>query len=300
MRKLALVLMASVVALALAWAVPWEGGGEGLGGTGQGLTLGLTAKAAAALNNAESTFPADKAGLAAYVRTDAPLDLKDAAEAFTSLVHQGGNWVIGGVPVTIFPEWDIHSTKTVEVDVYVDTEGWAVAYLSRDDKNRAASYIMVWTGINSENPQLDAITTTTLEEALDKVMAAAGVNFAPLREQVGYYHFGFPDADRIVLAAAVGKGPRDTHFDITIAEGSELYEASVSAIAGETDARIEGTRWTSPGSPAGYRNVTRTPCLLPSRANPRFVPGPAHTFGLRAIAEDEAGGVAVAVVYGTP
>lgn len=302
MKMIALVLMASVVALALALAAPWGGGGDGPGGVGPGIALGLAAEAAAALDNPESTFPADRAGLAAYVQTDTPLDLKDAAEAFAGLAYQGGNWVIGVVPVNIFPEWGIHTTKTVDVEVYVDTDGWAVAYLSRDGSNRFASYLMVWTGISSENPQLDAITTTSLEEALDKVLAAAGVNFAPLRKQVGYYHFGFPEANRIVLAASAGKGWIDTYFDITIAQGSEFYETSISAIAEETNASIDGTRWHSAGAPPHYLSVLSTPRDLHRHADPRFVPGPAHTFGMRVrdFPENEAGGVAVVVVYGTP
>ncbi len=230
MKKFGFILVVTLMLTMLLWLVPGSGGEETPAAASPSVPLGLPG-AAAELATDNSTFPSDEAGLAAYLRVS-PLDMVKAGTAFEVLHRQGGNWVVGIVPVTVYPAWDVHSQKTQDVFVYIDSQGWVVAYLNRE---YPPAGIMVW-AVDRSNPTLTAINTTSLEDALQPVIAAAGFDFSSLKGQVGYYHFGYPEANGMTLAVKVKKVDPNTdgligQMSLSVAQGSTIYSESLSIIA---------------------------------------------------------------------
>ena len=81
-------------------------------------------------------FPDPDAGLSAYVQMN-PIpgdfttgDFAEIPSVFTALVSAGDNYVIGHMTVQQ-AKW---GSSSVNVRVYVDTDGWMVAYLSSADE----------------------------------------------------------------------------------------------------------------------------------------------------------------------
>lgn len=260
------------------------------------IPLGLKGPAKA-LAQSGSTFPSEEAGLAAYLRVS-PLDMKKAATGFDRLHRLGGNWLVGVVPVTVYPTWDVHTTKTIEVRVYIDSQGWVVAYLVGD----ADAAMMVWTGVNIDAPILTAIDTTALEEALKKVVLSAEVDFTPLQGQVCYYHFRYPDANSMTLAVKIVKGTVQTTsgaMSRMVVEGSTVYRESYSTIVSPASYGDNNAVFTIIGLP---QNNAPYGCCWSLDSYP-FLFHPTlngFKFEIFSLKEGQVGGLAAAVVYKTP
>lgn len=225
MKKLVLAFMICLFAVAVLLAVPGTTRELDQSSFSPSISLGLFGPAVA-LAQPDSTFPVEEAGLAAYLMVNPPPDMDKAITSFDELYLMGGNWVVGRVMVDIYPSYSTGKYIRQDVYVYIDSQGWVVAYLKRDTPPAA---IMVWTGIDEMNPSLEEITTTALEEAMDKVLLSAGIEFASLRDQVGYYAFQYPEATGITLAAIVGGKTYQSpvSFSLAVAEGATVYSESV-------------------------------------------------------------------------
>jgi len=90
----------------------------------------LTGNASAAVD-----FPADEAGISAYVKaTTSSIDLNDAKSAFASIERETSDYIIGTIALTYHSEEEYPH-------VYVSTDGWIVAYYP---KERERSWIVPW------------------------------------------------------------------------------------------------------------------------------------------------------------
>ena len=110
----------------------------------------------------------------------------------------------------------------IDVHVYADTDGWIVAYFTKDEP---AAKIMQWgkdTDIN--NPQITEITTTTLEDAIIKAADTAGILWAV--RDIKYYDFEYPNANGMTLFVRTRATAGTNITQVEIPATYTLYEAS--------------------------------------------------------------------------
>lgn len=156
-------------------------------------------------------FLQQEAGISAYVKVEQPIDISKARGAFKTTETASDEYVIGEIALPDLPD-EAHP------HVYVNKEGWIVAYYSN---NEPASKIMQWIGYGG-----GPISRTTLEDAIRKVYDAIQL---PYPQMVNYYNFKYPSASRMMLAAKINNLDDVTvAFYVTIPQGADLYEASWS------------------------------------------------------------------------
>jgi hypothetical protein len=139
----------------------------------------------------EAAFPEGEAGLAAYIDTGQAVDLEKLKSIFSPVDEVGDNYILGVVQI---PDWG----GNIPVHLYADTDGWIVAYLKKDEP---VSMVMQWGTSDADKPTIGVIKSTTLEDALYKAGDAAGVGI--VSNDIRYYHFGFPNANRMMIIVKV-------------------------------------------------------------------------------------------------
>ena len=141
-------------------------------------------------------FPADEAGISAYVKASSSIDLNDAKSAFASIERETADYIIGTVALT-------KHTEEQYPHVYVSTDGWIVAYYPDD---RPSSWIFPWGDYAG-----GALSSTTLSKAVGTVATAVGGTTTGLK----YYDFRYPDATKMVIILESITTGTD-HFKVTI------------------------------------------------------------------------------------
>jgi len=160
-----------------------------------------------------TAFPADEAGIAAYVKVSA-IDIEKMKPILTEAEQIGDNYIVG---VTLIPNFG----GSTDVHLYADTDGWLVAYIGADDQ---AAKIMQWGDADPKNPQISEIQFTTLEDALYSAGDVAGVIVA--QRDIKYYNFEAPEANGMaIFIRTVQKGQAKT-VQVELPETYTLYEAS--------------------------------------------------------------------------
>jgi hypothetical protein len=168
---------------------------------------------------AETTFPIDEAGIAAYVQLDS-IDITDLTEAlnyFSGDIRQGETYVIGQMKIEngmlrLVPYYSYPY-------LYIGLDGWMVAYYLKGEE---ASRIMQWKDYTP-----GVINTTTLEDTIDFMTESIGVTYST---DVKYYNFEFPDANKMTLVAETASGGGSNSFSLTIP--GTLHDASYSVYYG--------------------------------------------------------------------
>lgn len=135
----------------------------------------LTGSASASVD-----FPADEAGISAYVKASSSIDLNDAKSAFASIERETSDYIIGTVALA-------QHTEEQYPHVYVSTDGWVVAYYPKD---RESSWILPWADYAG-----GPIFSTTLSKAVGTVATSVGGTTNGLK----YYDFRYPDATKMVI-----------------------------------------------------------------------------------------------------
>ena len=212
----ALVLIASSVAIYSATDV--GKGIDDMGGKGVIALVApsfiMVAGAAEAMGDG-SAFPEDKAGISAYVNTSQTIDLEKLKTIFTEVEEVGDNYIVGLTPISDFG-------GDINVTVYADTSGWIVAFFKNDEP---AAMMMQWgkdTDVN--DPVITEITSTTLEDAINKAADAADIIWTV--KDVKYYDFEYPDADGMTLFVRTRALPGTNMTQVEVPENYILYEAS--------------------------------------------------------------------------
>jgi len=251
---------------------------EGKGSSGMDIFL---ARPAFAQEVDTSTFPGDEAGTSAYVNVGQNIDLKQARTAFIGLIDEGSDYVIGTVEIEKMPE-------EAYPHVYVNQNGWILAYYTR---NSPSSLIMQWYVYEG-----GLITTTTLRDAIFNTCVTIRVDFSKIGDKLGYYHFQYPEATKMLLVADLNpeRSPEDS-FTYMIPLNVVLFEASWSHCVYVTRwgydrlAYIDGTLVNEGG------NATEDhPYLRNARcATAHIVPGEAHAVKLKTDLQ----GFAMAFIY---
>ena len=208
-RLFTLLLIGIGIGLVLAVGPAWklsDGGGILLG------PPAFVVQAAEAQDQTQEekgvNFLQQEAGISAYVNVGQTVDLAQAKEAFKTVETVSDEYLISEIALPNLPE-EVHP------HVYVNKDGWIVAYYTKDEP---ASKIMQWIDYRG-----GPITTTTLEDAIRIVLDALQLAYP---SEVKYYDFKYPDANRITLITEMIDSGREDSFYLTIPSGLQVYEAS--------------------------------------------------------------------------
>lgn len=157
-----------------------------------------------------STFPAETAGICAYVNVGNSINLEKFkySQIFKRIEEKGQEYLIGvvkieGLGTEAFPY------------VYVSSDGWIVTYYP---VNVSSARIM-------ENFGGEIVPETTLHNAIAEVLSELELD----PQEVGYYHFGYPEATKILLGIKSTGGNDTESFSYTIPPDVKIYESSYLA-----------------------------------------------------------------------
>ncbi|WMW23069.1 hypothetical protein RE476_04355 [Methanolobus mangrovi] len=159
----------------------------------------LTGCASAAVD-----FPADEAGISAYVQAKpSGINLESAKSAFATIERETSDYVIGTVAL------DVHDEEEYP-HVYVSTDGWVVAYYPSE---RPSSWILPWADYSGE-----AITSTTLSKAIGIMATSVGGTSSGIK----YYDFRYEDAKNMMIIVESVQGG-ENFFKFTIPTIFQTY-----------------------------------------------------------------------------
>ena len=204
-----------------------------------GIALLFAGSACAAVD-----FPADEAGISAYVKAMDSVDLNDAKGAFATIERETSDYIIGTVALSLH-------TEEQYPHVYVSTDGWVVAYYPND---RPSSWLFPWYSYSG-----GAITTTTLADAADIVVNQIGGSSSGLK----YYNFKFSNATKMMMIAESASGSTDS-FKVTIPSAFEPYGVAwshYSAIGAysSSSANLDGSRFSHHSfGPGGGTKISKS------------------------------------------
>ena len=178
------------------------------------LFLLFTGSASAAVD-----FPADEAGISAYVKAKSSIpNLNVVIPALATTERQTDDYIIGTVAM------DGHSEEQ-RPHVYVSTDGWVVAYYPRD---RSSGWLLRYVP--------GPISTTTLNEVVQIVCDQIGGTTTGLK----YYDFRHPDATKMMIIGESTTG--SSWFKVTIPSDFTTYRVDWSNY-GYAD--LDGVRFSS-------------------------------------------------------
>jgi hypothetical protein len=180
-----------------------------------------------------SAFPADEAGMSAYVNLQTPIAIDKVKTIFTEVKDVGENYIIGIVPIANY-------RQNTEVHLYADMDGWLVAYFTREEP---AAKIMKWPEKYNFQSPMTKITTTTLQEALRNAGQASGVG---IPREIKYSDFRVPDANAMTVFVKT-RGPQGI-MQMKIPADWMLYEVSYQAATSGYEAiiKVDGTQINLP------------------------------------------------------
>ena len=162
--------------------------------------------ASAATLSGDPAFPENEAGISAYLRPTTSINLTIAKSAFATIDEEKSDYIKGTVAVN-------EMTEDEYPYVWVSSDGWIIAYIPRDYKSEA---LITPFGYDYK--------TTTLAEAIKKVCDVIGANFD--YDEVGYYHFKFPDANGMVVVLEGVTDIATDEFWVNISKDVTIYNIS--------------------------------------------------------------------------
>jgi len=170
-----------------------------------GIVLLFAGSACAAVD-----FPADEAGISAYVHAKSSVSLNDAKPAFATIERETDDYIIGTVELA-------KHTEEQYPHVYVSTDGWVVAYYPND---RPSSWILPWVDYSGGE-----ISSTTLSKAAGIVCSEIGGTTTGLK----YYDFRYEDASKMMIIVESTTGTN--FFKVTIPTSFATYAVDWSHYA---------------------------------------------------------------------
>ena len=195
----------------------------------------LTGSASAAVD-----FPADEAGISAYVKASSSIDLNDTKSAFASIERETADYIIGTVDITWHSEQD-------RPHVYVSKDGWIVAYYPND---KSAGWIFPWYEYSGGQ-----LSSTTLSKALGIVANAVGGTTNGLK----YYDFRNPDASKMMIIIESTTGTE--FYKLTVPTSFSLYAVDWSHYSstgcrydGYSYVYLDGAKFTADGCSGPHRS----------------------------------------------
>jgi len=207
---------------------------------------------------ASRSFLEEEAGIAAYVKVDQAIDIGQLRASFSVVEQLEESYVTGQISIPELEEnWHPH--------LFVTNDGWIVAYHTKYEPTST----MLTSWITHEDTTL---TGTTLELAVHEVLRSAGIGPSGIMEEVQYYHFQFPLADRIMLIREDESSGNQDDFYLTIPAGLGILDASwiaYDSVGGWSGIRIDGQ-----GLAEGFHGIKVGDLL------PRLRTGTRHTISV--------------------
>ncbi len=177
-----------------------------------GIALLFAGSACAAVD-----FPADEAGISAYVKAMDSVDLNDAKGAFATIERETSDYIIGTVALSLH-------TEEQYPHVYVSTDGWVVAYYPND---RPSSWILPWADYGGGE-----LSSTTLSKAVGVVCDRIGGTTTGLK----YYDFRHENASMMMIIVE-SVSSSTNFFKVTIPTTFSTYAVDWSHYNTGTDYR---------------------------------------------------------------
>lgn len=137
-----------------------------------------------------TTFFDEEAGIAAYFNAGRTIDINSAnlQSLYRSPVTPEDGYLLGSAIVTeTHPDLDYSGDD--DVKLYISQEGWIMAYYHRSAPTSKIFDFLNWDGSGNLSTKLEQV----LRDSAFKVSAP--------QSTPTYYHFAFPDANRMMLIA---------------------------------------------------------------------------------------------------
>jgi hypothetical protein len=204
----------------------------------------ISLKAPSFISSAEAAastlaFPVNEASISAYVKV-AKVDIEKMKKIYTKVEKVGDNFIYG---ITSIPNLG----GDIDIHVYVDTDGWLVAYVKSDEP---AANIMNWGDVALKDPQVKTIQSMTLDIALIKAGDAIAVTIPS--KDIKYYDFESPEANGLALFVRIVNTVGTTNVvQMELPANYTLYEASYyhyityrgyNGAAQSSELKVDGTR----------------------------------------------------------
>ena len=153
-----------------------------------------------------SNFAEDEAGIAAYINLNQVVTLNVVDDVCRTVEASTADYFQCNVGITDYDE-------SADVKVYVQKNGWVLAYYP---KGTDTSKIFDWAHYDGGTS-----IPTMLEQALTRVIQKSGSTATTFT----YYHFAYPNANRLMLIADKALGGND-EFQVTLPSGFSYFEHS--------------------------------------------------------------------------
>lgn len=137
------------------------------------------------------TFADEEAGIAAYFNAGTSINLSNASlrSLYRTFDTQTGDYLLGSAYVSE-TNADLDYSENDDAKLYVSADGWVMAYYPR---SAPTSKIFDWLNWNGEG-----VVPTKLGQVLSDAASAVG---AQQSTEPTYYHFAYPNANRVMLIA---------------------------------------------------------------------------------------------------
>lgn len=210
------------------------------------LTSGLEESSPTSTSEIGALLDAE-AGIAAYYKAPDAITLSQVRSQFRTIETETTNYIIGSVAVPNHVEhFDVH--------VYVNRNGWILAYYLRADPTSKILDVSAKT-----------VNNTKLKTVVSIIAGAAGMPFS----DVTYYDFRYPNATNMLLVAEDENDGRD--FTIQLPSSYGYFERGWAAYdtEDEVDFYVDGynlwnsATWTSNTTAYGYVTANQLPADTP-------------------------------------
>ena len=210
------------------------------------------------------TFPSD-IGISAYFKAPSPITISGRVTGiYRTIEAQTDDYIVGSVAIEGYDTRD-------DVHVYIHKDGWVLAYYRSAEP---ASKIFDWKAYTDGSNAVP----NKLTKALATAAGAAGVG---VPATPSYYHFQYPEANRMTIALQSASDGRRTIFTLRLPSGFTYYETSYTL----------GTT----GGGGLYINGVEVP-QISAKTSPVLLPEKEHSIEVRASPFGRAVG-AVLVIY---
>ncbi|NJL06162.1 MAG: hypothetical protein HC911_14910 [Chloroflexaceae bacterium] len=157
------------------------------------------------------TFPAD-IGISAYFNAPNGITINNRLRGiYRTIEDQTDDYIVGSVPIEGYG-------TSEDVHVYIHKDGWVLAYYRSAEP---ASKIVDWVGYQAGSNAVP----NKLTKALATAAGGAGVG---VPAQPSYYHFQYPEANRMTIAVhSANNANRTREFTMRLpSDGFDYYETS--------------------------------------------------------------------------
>lgn len=150
----------------------------------------------------------EEAGIAAYIQAPGGITINnDVKNLYRTIEAEEDTYIIGSMAVTDYDD-------SQDVHVYMDTDGWVMAYYFKDVPTSKIIDWRHWEG--------GSTLPTKLKRVIDDAAPVIGIP----TQDVTYYHFNYPNATHMTLIAELVPGGETDSFTIKLPTSFSYYEYS--------------------------------------------------------------------------